>query len=96
MTLRIASITRPKSSISDRDDVSVTFAIVEGAEVCPTALEALDMRSIEVFATEDAISEASIAKVTQTQGLAEHMKFRVEAPRGACQVPGEVSFLFGA
>lgn len=93
MTLRIASITRPKSPILDGDDVSVTFTMVVGAEACPTALEALDMRSIEVFAT---ISEASIAKVTQTQGLAEHVMFRVEAPRDACQVPGEVSFLFGA
>ena len=68
--------------------------MVIGAEVCPTALEALDMRSIEVFAT-DAISEASIAKV-QTQSLVEHVVFRVEAPRDACQVPGVVSFLFGA
>lgn len=96
MTLRIASITRPKSPILDGDDVSVTFTMVVGAEACPTVLEALDMRSIEVFATEDAISEASIAKVTQTQGLAEHVMFRVEAPRDACQVPGEASFLFGA
>ena len=62
MTLRIASITRPRSPVLDRDDVSVTFTMDIGAEVCPTALEALDMRSIEVFATEDAISEASIAK----------------------------------
>jgi len=96
MTLRIASITRPKSPILDRDDVSVTFAMVVEAEVCPTALEALDMRSIEVFATEDVISEASIAKVIQTQGLAGHVMFRVEAPRDACQVSGGFSFLFGA
>ena len=63
MTLRIASITRPKSPILDRGDVSVAIATIVGAEVCPTELEALDMRSIEVFATEDAISEAFIAKV---------------------------------
>ena len=96
MTLRIASITRPKSPILDRDDISVAIATVVRAEVCPTALEALDMRSIEVFATEDAISEAFIAKVIQTQGLTEHVMFRVEAPRDACQVPGGISFLFGA
>jgi len=96
MTLRIASITRPRSPVLDRDDVWVTFTMDIGAEVCPTALEALDMRSIEVFATEDAISEASIAKVIQTQSLVEHVVFRVEAPQDACQVPGVVSFLFGA